>query len=68
VPERLVDILTDLHTGTTCTTRVYNSHSRQVSMQFGVQQGCPLATVLFNVFFDHVVRKALEACPDAGVP
>jgi hypothetical protein len=67
VPEQLVGVIRDLHSDTTCRVRVNGRRSRQFSMEFGVQQGCPLASVLFNVFFDHVVREALAACPGAGV-
>jgi hypothetical protein len=67
VPEQLIQVLADLHTGASCRVRVANRLSRSVPLEFGVQQGCPLASVLFNVFFDHVVREALGACPDAGI-
>lgn len=67
VPEALVKVLADLHTDATCRVRVAGHHSHSFPLEFGVQQGCPLASVLFNVFFDHVVREALAACPDAGV-
>jgi hypothetical protein len=67
VPEELISILADLHRDTTCRVRVGGHRSGEFGMEFGVQQGCPLASVLFNVFFDHVVREALDACPGSGV-
>ena len=67
VPEALISILADLHRDTTCRVRVGGRRSGEFGMEFGVQQGCPLASVLFNVFFDHVVREALDACPGCGV-
>ena len=67
IPERLIAILEDLHTDTTCRVRVAGRRSRGFRMEYGVQQGCPLANPLFNVFFDHVVREALAACPGAGI-
>jgi hypothetical protein len=67
VPDGLVRCLEDLHTGTTCRVRVGSAHSREFNMEYGVQQGCPLAAILFNVYFDHVVSEALAACPGVGV-
>lgn len=67
VPEELVRILADLHQDSTCRIRVGVSRSRPFSMEWGVQQGCPLAPFLFNLFMDWVVREALAACPGSGV-
>ena len=67
LPEDLVRVLADLHQDTTCRMRVRSSHSQPFRMEFGVQQGCPLAPFLFNLFMDWVVREALAACPDSGV-
>jgi hypothetical protein len=69
VPEALLNAVVDLHTDTTCRVRVGGARSRAFGMAYGVQQGCPLASVLFNVFFDTVVREALAApgCEGAGV-
>jgi hypothetical protein len=67
LPEDLVRILIDLHTNTTCRIRVGSSHSSPFLMEFGVQQGCPLAPFLFNLFMDWVFRETLAACPDSGV-
>jgi hypothetical protein len=67
VPAALLAAIIDLHTDTTCRVRVGGVRGDPIHMEFGVQQGCPLACVLFNVFFDHVVREALDACPDAGI-
>jgi hypothetical protein len=30
----------------------------------GVRQGCVAAPMLFNVFMDHVIKKALSRMPD----
>jgi hypothetical protein len=67
IPEQLITILEDLHTFTTCRVRVQNSRSDSFTMQYGVQQGCPLANPLFNLFMDWVVREALDACRDTGI-
>ncbi|GAB4814096.1 hypothetical protein N2152v2_001142 [Parachlorella kessleri] len=67
LPADLVRVLADLHQDTTCRMRVRSSFSQPFRMEFGVQQGCPLAPFLFNLFMDWVVREALAACPDSGV-
>lgn len=69
VPAPLLNAVIDLHTDTTCRVRIGGARSRAFNMAYGVQQGCPLASVLFNVFFDTVVREALAApgCEGAGV-
>jgi hypothetical protein len=67
IPEQLVRTLEDLHTDTTCCVRLAGRRSRRFGMEYGVQQGCPLANPLFNVFFDHVVREAIAACPGSGI-
>jgi hypothetical protein len=59
IPEQLISILQDLHTSTTCQVRVQNSRSDGFNMEYGVQQGCPLANPLFNLFMDWVVREAI---------
>ena len=67
LPEELVRVLVDLHTDTSCRIRVGGSRSAPFSMHSGVQQGCPLAPFLFNLFMDWVAREALAACPGSGV-
>jgi hypothetical protein len=67
LPEDLVRVLVDLHSSTTCRIRVGGSRSHSFSMESGVQQGCPLAPILFNLFMDWVIKEALAACPDSGV-
>ena len=67
IPGGLIRVLEDLHTDTTCRVRMGGRRSRSFRMEYGVQQGCPLASPLFNVFFDHVVREALASCPGAGI-
>ena len=67
VPEQLITHIVDLHTDTSCRVRVGGRCSPQFRMEFGVQQGCPLASLLFNIFFDHVVREALADCAGCGI-
>ena len=64
--EQLVLILQDLHTGTSCSVRVGSSHSRSFDTPWGVQQGDPIAGLLFNIYIDHVVREALATAEQAA--
>lgn len=67
VPAALLSAIVDMHTDTVSRVRVGADRGEPICIEHGVQQGCPLASVLFNAFFDHVVREALAACPDSGV-
>ncbi len=67
LPEDLVSMLVDMHTGTSCHIRVGSSCSIAFRMEFGVQQGCPLAPFRFNIFMDWVVQESQAAWPDIGV-
>ena len=62
--EQLVLLLQDMHTDTQCKVRVGSSRSGNVATPWGVQQGDPIAGLLFNVYIDHVVREALKAAEE----
>ena len=59
-------LLQDLHTGTHCKVRVGSSHSRNIETPWGVEQGDPIAGLLFNVYIDHMVREASAAVEEAA--
>jgi hypothetical protein len=61
LPEQLITVLRDLHTGTSCRVRVGGELSAAFPTTCGTQQGDPLAGTLFAIYFDHAVRDALEA-------
>ena len=64
--EQMVRILEDLHTDTQCAVRVGNSRSRHFDTPWGVQQGDPIAGLLFNIYIDHVAREAMETAQQAA--
>jgi hypothetical protein len=43
-----------------CGSQARASLGQEFSVSSGVQQGCIAASLLFNVFFDFVVRDALN--------
>lgn len=67
IPEQIISILRDMHTDTICRVRIGTSFSNSFGMHCGVQQGCPLANPLFNLYMDWVVKEALAACQNSGV-
>ena len=66
LPEQLVLLLQDLHTETRCKVRVGSTRSGSFDTPWGVQQGDPIAGLLFNIFIDHVVREALATAEEAA--
>ena len=58
LPEGLIAVLQDLHTGTSCSVRMGATLSHSFATTRGTQQGDPHAGVLFVVYMDHVVREA----------
>ncbi len=67
VPERLISLLQDLHSGTQAVVRLGGRVGRNFSVTSGVRQGCVVALLLFNVFLDFIVKEALRAFLDYGV-
>ena len=58
VPAKLVDLLQDLHTGSTATVKAFGGESRPFEIKGGVRQGCNIAPLLFNIFLDFVTKQA----------
>ena len=68
VPPKLVDLLEDLHSGSTATIKAFGAESRAFGIHGGVRQGCNIAPTLFNIFLDFVVQQAAaQIGPTAGV-
>lgn len=63
VPPLLVELVSDLHTGTLAAVRLGSQKGEPFSVSCGVRQGCIIAPLLFNVFIDFVVRQALARMP-----
>jgi len=56
--------LADLHTGTQAAVKLANSKGDWFDISRGVRQGCAIAPLLFNTFFDCVVRLAVSKMPE----
>jgi hypothetical protein len=66
VSSKLCRLLKALYADTQAAVRVEGELTDWFEVKTGLRQGCPLSPVLFNVFFDRVVRKALTGL-DHGV-
>lgn len=64
VEPQVVALLADLHTGTQAAVKLAGSKGEWFDISRGVRQGCVIAPLLFNIFFDCVVRLALSEMPD----
>jgi hypothetical protein len=61
---KVVELLVDLLTGTQATVKLGGEHGAWFDIGRGVRQGCVIAPLLFNVFFDCVVRLSLAIMPE----
>jgi hypothetical protein len=66
VPDKLVDLLTDLHSGTNATIKAFGGESRPFDIKGGVRQGCNIAPLLFNIFLDFVTKQAASQFATGG--
>jgi hypothetical protein len=64
VHSKLIALLEDLHTGTTAAVRLDGRVGPAFDVKAGVRQGCVVAPMLFNIFMDHVVNRALAGMPE----
>ena len=66
LPTKLISIIQALHENSTAAVRAYGKTSQEFAVTTGVRQGCVLAPTLFNLFFDIVIRKALDIHQQEG--
>jgi hypothetical protein len=66
VDSKIVELLTDLHTGTQAAVQLAGAHGDWLDISRGVRQGCVLGPLLFTAFLDCVVRLTLAKMPDGG--
>lgn len=64
VDAKVTELLADLHTGTQAAVKLAGEHGAWFDISRGVRQGCVIAPLLFNTFFDCVVRLALAEMPE----
>ncbi len=60
LPEKLLSIIRAVHDHSTAAIRAYSKTSDEFAVTSGVRQGCVLAPALFNLYFDIVIRMAID--------
>jgi len=63
---KVIELLADLHTGTQAAVKLAmaGENGSWFDISRGVRQGCVIAPLLFNIYFDCVVRLSLAEMPD----
>lgn len=59
-PQHLVLLLKHLYENSIATVRLEDKTSPTFSIQRGVRQGCILSPLLFNIYGEYIIRKALD--------
>jgi len=67
VHPKLIQLLEDLHHDTQAAVRLDRDVGDWFDVGCGVKQVCVIAPLLFNVFMDFLVRKALGHMGECGV-
>ena len=67
VHPKLISLLEDLHQGTQAAVRLDRQIGTWFDVGCGVKQGCIIAPLLFNVFMDFLVRKAVSRMGECGI-
>jgi hypothetical protein len=62
--DKLIRLLKLLHSKTKARVRINGELSESFEMETGVMQGEIISPMLFNIFFDNVIRKVIE---EAGI-
>ena len=60
LPEKLLAIIQVMHDQSTSVIRAYKKTSEEFAVTSGVRQGCVLAPTPSNLFFDAVIRMAID--------
>lgn len=60
VPDHLISLIQSLYEASSATVRCHNTESKHFQPKKGVRQGCILSPVLFNIYSEAILRKALE--------
>lgn len=60
VPEHLIDLIRNLYMKSRAAIRVEDTLSETFQPTKGVRQGCILSPILFNIYSEAVLRKALQ--------
>ena len=67
IPDHLTCLLRNLYAGQEATVRTLSGTSDWFKIEKGVQQGCLLASCLFNVYTEHIMRNARLDEAQAGI-
>jgi len=60
IPKKLCRLLQALYSKTKAAVRVEGELTDWFDVKTGLRQGCLLSPLLFNVYIDHILRKALN--------
>ena len=60
IPNKLIDLVRELYTGTKCCVRTAEGTSEAFEMKTEVRQGCTLSPLLFNCFLDRIVKEVMS--------
>jgi hypothetical protein len=66
VPRHLVNLIRQLYRENTAAVRVNGLLTSELHTQKGVRQGCILSPILFNIYGEYIMRRALDGW-DGGV-
>ena len=67
VPLRMLKIVKSFHEGMEAEVKIGDKLSDSFQVCNGLQQGCTLASTLFNIYFSAVVASWRSYCAEAGV-
>ena len=67
---RLTHLVADLHNGSWITvgTGVVTGETEVIEGKLGSRQGCVLGAIIFNITYEHALRKVRKRAAEEGIP